>query len=176
MSFYNDALQQNNTEIQSNNTDLQGLLDTINALPVAENLDTVLAQQETLITDIKTALEGKAGLSVETCTVTFEGSGIFDSLCYTTLEDGEYTFVSSNVGSGGGSVTVLKDSILFVYAQHYGMITQLQGGVSSLCTTYNYDIGGNIIGIYSAAEGYYYGILHITGDCTIEYTNPEYGV
>lgn len=35
MSFYNDALQQNNTEIQSNNTELQDILDTVNALPDA---------------------------------------------------------------------------------------------------------------------------------------------
>lgn len=141
--------------IESNNLDLTSILSTINELPEA----------------------GSGGPTLETCTVTFvpERSGIFDSLCYTTLEDGEYTFVSSNVDSGGGSVTVLKDSILFVYAQSYGIISQLQGGVSSLCTTYNPDFngGGNVIGMYDAMLGTYCGILHITGDCTINYTNPE---
>ena len=90
MSFYNDALQQNNTELQSNNTDLQGLLDTINALPVAENLDTVLAQQETLIEDIKTALEGKAagGTSVETCQLHVGSDGSSMNVIYTGLING----------------------------------------------------------------------------------------
>ena len=68
MSNYELIIEQNNTELQSNNTDLQGLLDTINALPVAENLDAVLedhgdaiTEQDALIANIQTALESKAG-------------------------------------------------------------------------------------------------------------------
>lgn len=60
MSNYEPIIEQNNTELQSNNTDLQGLLDTINTLPVAENLDEPLAQQDSIIDQIQAALEGKA--------------------------------------------------------------------------------------------------------------------
>lgn len=112
------------------------------------------------------------GAAVETCTVTFEGSGRFNRLYYTTLENGEYTYVSSNVGFGSSSVTVLKDSILYVYGSGSGRIAQLQGGVSSLCDTYNYALDDTITGIYDDSEGHYYGILHITDDCTIESTDP----
>lgn len=51
---------------------LDDMAQDIAAIDTSENLDTVLARQETLIEDIKTALEGKAGTngpSIETCTV-----------------------------------------------------------------------------------------------------------
>lgn len=44
---------------------LDQMAQNIAAIDTSENLDTVLAQQETLIADIKTALEGKAAASVE---------------------------------------------------------------------------------------------------------------
>lgn len=71
MSFYNDALQQNNTEIQSNNVDLQGLLDTINALPVAKPEQTKTAtpslSQQTISPDSGKVL---SGVTVEPITST----------------------------------------------------------------------------------------------------------
>ena len=71
MSFYNDALQQNNTEIQSNNTELQGLLDTINALPAAKPEQTKTAtpslSQQTISPDSGKVL---SGVTVEPITST----------------------------------------------------------------------------------------------------------
>ncbi len=49
------------SEFQSNNTDLQRLIDKANALPVAENLDSEISQQDSLIEQIAAALVGKAG-------------------------------------------------------------------------------------------------------------------
>ena len=50
--------------IKTNTTDLQALLEAANDLPVAENLDTELSTQDTLIANIMTALDGKtAGVS-----------------------------------------------------------------------------------------------------------------
>lgn len=48
------------SEFQANNVDLQGLIDTVKTLPVAENLDTALSAQDSLISQITTALEGKS--------------------------------------------------------------------------------------------------------------------
>lgn len=45
--------------IKTNTTDLQALLEVANNLPTAENLDTELSTQDTLIANIMTALEGK---------------------------------------------------------------------------------------------------------------------
>lgn len=50
------------SEFASNNTDLQALIDKANALPdqiIPENLDSELATQDSLISQIATTLEGK---------------------------------------------------------------------------------------------------------------------
>ena len=58
---YKSKLQTNNTAIEGNNVDLQTILNTINSLPEAENLDPELSTQDNLIAQITTALEGKTG-------------------------------------------------------------------------------------------------------------------
>ena len=82
MSNYEPIIEQNNTELQSNNTDLQGLLDTINALPVAENLDDALDEQESIIEQIQAALEGKAaasGVSLDVITAASLPASVVDN-------------------------------------------------------------------------------------------------
>lgn len=46
-------------EFSNNNVDLQSILDTVNSLPVQENLDSELATQDDLISQITAALEFK---------------------------------------------------------------------------------------------------------------------
>ena len=54
------------SEFQANNVDLQGLIDIVNELPTAENLDSELATQDDLIAQIAMALEGKTGAGTAT--------------------------------------------------------------------------------------------------------------
>lgn len=123
----------------------------IAAIDTSENLDTVLAEQEALIAEqealvinIQTALEGKAGLSVDTCTVVINGyhfygteSGIskYWALCYA---DGSFyncdasggATVEGNTSSSGGmdiynfTITipnVVRNSII-VFDRYYSNI------------------------------------------------------
>lgn len=100
-----------NTELQSNNTDLQSLIDKANALPDKVNIDTELATQDSLISQIATALEGKSagsgGASVETCTVQISATG-FPLVGYVaTLFDGtEYQASTAYNNNGLGVVTL----------------------------------------------------------------------
>lgn len=90
MSNYNSIITQNNTDLSGNNTDLQDLLNTINTLPSAGgDLDAVLAEQAELIASIQTALEGKAGASVETCTVILKG--VIGTCAVTICDNGVIT-------------------------------------------------------------------------------------
>ena len=85
------------TEFQANNVDLQGLIDTANALPDHENLDSELATQDTLIADIMTALEGKTAAKdpniVAEATVTSNGSnGVYVDIPINELEPSQSYF------------------------------------------------------------------------------------
>lgn len=52
-----------NSIIEQNNTELEEILSTINVLPVTENLDEVMDEQDNIIDQIQAALEGKAAAS-----------------------------------------------------------------------------------------------------------------
>lgn len=56
---YKAKLQLNNNELEGNNVDLQTVLDTINTLPDAVNLDAEITSQDNIISQIQAALEGK---------------------------------------------------------------------------------------------------------------------
>lgn len=148
MSNYEPIIEQNNTELQSNNTDLQGLLDTINALPVAENLDTALTDQESLIDQIQAALEGKAGASVETCTVTLnltEASYTSAIDVFLVLADG--SVVKGEPSEGGTYIyTLLKPCL--VYLKNFDSIS---GNYESTIYNYVYIIKGDV-----TVEGKYF--------------------
>lgn len=61
---YKTKLQTNNDNLEGNNVDLQSILNTINELPAAgggtEDLDAEITEQEGLIEQIQTMLDGKA--------------------------------------------------------------------------------------------------------------------
>lgn len=122
MSTYNDALQQNNTELQSNNTDLQGLLDTINALPVAKPEQTKTATpsllQQTISPDSGKVL---SGVMVEPITSTlltsldsdFKASNIPSGINMFGL-DGTLTFATVHTGSGAPASTTGEDGDIYL--------------------------------------------------------------
>lgn len=122
MSFYNDALQQNNTEIQSNNTDLQGLLDTINALPVAKPEQTKTAtpstSQQTINPDSGKTL---SSVTVEPITSTlltsldadFKSANIPSGINMFGL-DGTLTFATVHTGSGTPASTTGEDGDIYL--------------------------------------------------------------
>lgn len=107
-----------NTELQSNNTDLQSLIDKASALPDKVNIDAELATQDSLISQIATALEGKSSSGIETCTVkiTVNGSEIGEVI-YTTVENNIPVAKSQTVGAAltiivlCGSSLVLNESL-----------------------------------------------------------------
>lgn len=81
-----------NSELQSNNIDLQTVLNTINTLPVHEDISPELTEQDTLIAQIQTALSGKAGGGLPE-SVTAVASGTF-----TPVSDTYEEFIPHGLG------------------------------------------------------------------------------
>jgi hypothetical protein len=108
--------------LKQNTTTIQELLDTINTLPTAENLDTELSSQTTLISeqDAKIAelaqvLAGKAGggdkVSYDTCTVSITvQSGMLYGYCATCF-DGEEVIYKYAFSGGLGNIIMIEDVI-----------------------------------------------------------------
>lgn len=112
MSNYNSIIEQNNTK-------LEGILESVEALPDAENLDDVMDDQESLIDQIQAALEGKAAASVETCTVSLSYSGsattVYSTVECTRMIGGELVAESVSIDSQTGSISeLLCGSIILI--------------------------------------------------------------
>ena len=144
MSFYNDALQQNNTEIQSNNVDLQGLLDTINALPVAKPEQTKTAtpslSQQTISPDSGKVL---SGVTVEPITSTLLTSLDSDFKAENIAEGVEMFGLAGTMVAGGGGVEAETCTVT---------ITDIEGDVNAVEYTgvIDKDLSYNELGDYPA--------------------------
>lgn len=108
-----------NSIIEQNNTELEGILSTINVLPVTENLDEVMDEQDSIIDQIQAALEGKAAASVETCTVSLSYSGsattVYSTVECTRMIGGELVAESVSIDSQTGSISeLLCGSIILI--------------------------------------------------------------
>jgi hypothetical protein len=80
-----------------------------------EDISAELAEQKTLISDIKTALANKAAGNIETCTMEFNGDGGMYTgiLFFTTVEYGSVTTHSEADFSTPITFTVVKNSYVY---------------------------------------------------------------
>lgn len=110
--------------IKNNTTSLQSLLEQVNALPEAENLDAelstqteLISEQDTIIADIIEALASKAGggsVSYDTCTLQINNqSDVPCALTYISVEDDKIITKSINDIPSSFTITCLCNSILY---------------------------------------------------------------
>lgn len=88
-----------------------GMKAAVEAIDTSENLDEVLDEQDSIIEQIQAALEGKAGASVETCTVTLRGG--IRSYAVTTCDNGiiTYRYATANFTSTSPGVIELPNVV-----------------------------------------------------------------
>lgn len=131
--------------ISNNTAKLQSLMDTINNLPAAENLDSELAVQNNLIAQITTALEGKTAATIETCTLSTGASHSESTKITATIyKDGEITSEIFDVGTTAN--TLISDCIVknsFINMMYYTTSTNLELIHSSSGVGYNSKILGD---------------------------------
>lgn len=142
--------------IKNNTISLQSLLDKVNALPeatVAENLDTeldtqatLLSEQDAKIAELAEILSGKAGggsgsISYDTCTISIVAEGGWLYGYCATCFDGEditykYNFLSSNLGNITITDVICGSPFSIIYRVGAGSISHQN------LTLINYGYGG----------------------------------
>lgn len=131
--------------IKTNTTSLQDLLESVNALPEAENLDTEISTQSTLlseqdakIAELAQVLTGKAGgngdTSIKTCTVTVESDFFMrhnygSTILMTAYEDNKFVNKEHSIrtcpDSSSNSLTfdnIIKNSPIILVFRNYSMV------------------------------------------------------
>lgn len=100
-----------------------GMKAAVDAIDTSEDLDEPLNEQESLIDQIQSALEGKAAASVETATLTFvsDASKQNVNFCYVNAEGEVVTSYYPNYIKTDFTDTIVVPSIL--YAEYYLSIT-----------------------------------------------------
>lgn len=132
-----------------NGTSISGMAKLIENIPTGENLDSVIAQQQTLINTLSSVLDGKAagdGTNLETCAVTVICVGVSeefsDEELYFAYQDGSLNTVVvtkddnweiTDVGSSWApefeakiTVNVLKNSIMAFAYLKYGRANNVE--------------------------------------------------
>lgn len=109
-----------------------GMKAAVDAIDTSENLEDVLTQQKTLITDIKTALEGKAGITFETCTVTFDTTNLSVQIGQTLSESGELIVFNSHLDGVVTTANLAKNTLLYVQTSSPKYLPVSTGDVLSL--------------------------------------------
>lgn len=131
--------------ISNNTTKLQSLMDKVNSLPTAENLDTELSAQDILITQIAEALGGRAvdsGSNANTCSVVINTVSCGIDNCRATIvnDDGQIEAMHFYDSTGNTPSLTLNNivcgSVLYVRFSYVmsGTIT-VAGENESYCTT-----------------------------------------
>lgn len=124
-----------------------------------ENLDSVIAEQQALITELSSVLDSKAaggsGASVETCTVTLKRqSRFFNGTAHYTDENLEKVIFAFSGTATSATITVAKNTIVFFTDGATGVVAN--GGCEVLWDGSNYGLMGIAIGV-------------ITGDAEIDF-------
>ena len=121
-------------EFASNNVDLQSILDTVNNLPVQENIDAEISTQDDLITQIYTALEGKtAGGGAKAICFSIAGT-------YYPAEEGMTweEWVNSDYNTGGYFLEngcVADETLMFICKTTFP-----ESATSEIASNYNYKL------------------------------------
>lgn len=179
---YKTRLQANNTEVQNNNVDLQAILNTINSLPTATNLDTEITEQEeisisqdTLIDQIQAALEGKAGNNLDTSDATATADDILkDKTAYVNGEkitgthecSGEKTTKTVYLDwtedyEYTGIVTYISNNQI-MYATNGNDVIEAEYGILFFNSSYQYDTG-SFVNIHNNSQSINFYIVQKDG-------------
>lgn len=128
----------------------------VNVTVPTEDLNTVLTEQDALITELEAALEGKAaggGGSVDTCTVSTTTGLDTIYICYDNGETGVHE--DAPLTSSKHTISVAKDSILVVEMANYTTPLEVTGSATLLHSYYS---------TYT---------FYVTGDCTLVSDNSS---
>lgn len=145
----------NLTRLQAVSSSLDTAIDKASNLPEVENLNSVVAEQQALITELSAVLDSKAaggsGASVETCMLTLKKQGrLFDGTVYYTDGNLVKTVFTLSGSATSATITVAKNTIIFAIE---GTSVDITGGYEKL--------GGG--------QGYSYSIGFITGDAELNF-------
>lgn len=137
-----------------------------------ENLDSVIAEQQALITELSSVLDNKAsggGASVETCSLTFIPSGTnLNSVCaaYTAYENDEITYKTlegARFTNGELTIHPIKNTLIWCFGRDSNT------GITS--TVLRGEVGVvNFINNPERVNGHWQ--FFIFGDATMEYNAP----